>query len=58
MTPRIVHSDGLTEAWQGDCLDAAQVDAVVGTRTLDALIFDAPYSTKTHDSLFTAGGGL
>lgn len=45
----LLHSSAGAEIWQGNCLDAAHVDAALGARTVDALIFDAPYSSKTHD---------
>lgn len=39
----------MASVWHGDCLDANDVALAMGGRTVDALIFDAPYSKKTHD---------
>jgi len=36
------------EVWLGDCLDPESVATVMGGRTADALIVDAPYSERTH----------
>lgn len=36
------------EVWCGDALDQAFVAAVLDGRRVDALIFDAPYSERTH----------
>lgn len=38
----------LAEVWCGDCLNAGDVTGALGERKVDALIFDAPYSEKTH----------
>lgn len=43
-----IFSDETAEVYVGNCLDEADVDAVMGTRKADALIFDAPYSKRTH----------
>lgn len=44
----LVHSDGMAEVYCADCLDASAVADVMAGRLADALIFDAPYSAKTH----------
>src|SRR4051812_4475659 len=44
----ILHSDDLAEVHLADCLDAAAVADAMGDRRADALIFDAPFSAKTH----------
>jgi hypothetical protein len=41
-------SDETAEVYVGNCLNEADVDAIMGTRKADALIFDAPYSKRTH----------
>lgn len=38
----------LAEVWCGDCLDRSKVEQILAGRTVDALIFDAPYSERTH----------
>ncbi len=38
----------LAELHVADCLNEADVDAVMGKRKADALVFDAPYSAKCH----------
>jgi hypothetical protein len=43
-----VYSDAVSEQWRGDCLSAEHVAAVMGERKADALVFDAPYSDRTH----------
>jgi hypothetical protein len=48
-SPSLLYSDTHAEVWLGDCLDAAHVAAVMGERKADALIFDAPYSFRTHN---------
>lgn len=54
----LVHSDGMAEVYCADCLDGSAVAEVMAGRQADALIFDAPYSAKTHtghaSSLVTA----
>lgn|SRR5678815_4324574 len=37
-----------SELWIGDALEPSDVEAVMGERRADALIFDAPYSERTH----------
>ncbi len=44
----LLYSDQLSEVWLGNCLDAADVAAVMGDRKADLLCLDAPYSEKTH----------
>jgi hypothetical protein len=44
----LIHSDPFAEVWLGNCLVEADVDAVMGERKADSLIFDAPYSPRTH----------
>jgi site-specific DNA-methyltransferase (adenine-specific) len=45
----IVHSDPLSAVHVADCLSAeAAIEAMAGQRA-DALIFDAPFSAKTHE---------
>ncbi len=39
---------GEAEVWLGDCLGDRGVEQTLGKRVADALIFDAPYSDKTH----------
>lgn len=43
-----LYADDLAEVWRGDSLDPADIAMVMGERKADALIFDAPYSTRTH----------
>lgn len=43
-----LYRDELAEIWHGDSLDAESVAAVLGERKANALVFDAPYSDKTH----------
>lgn len=38
----------IVEVYQGDALDPGDVALALGTRKVDALIFDAPYSERTH----------
>ncbi len=38
----------LAELHVADCLNEADVDAAMGKRKADALVFDAPYSPRTH----------
>lgn len=53
----LVYRDDLSEVVHGDCLDADDVDFALRERDeaggpmpmIDALIFDAPYSAKTHE---------
>lgn len=44
----LVHSDGMAEVYCANCLDSSAVAEVMAGRLADALIFDAPYSAKTH----------
>jgi site-specific DNA-methyltransferase (adenine-specific) len=44
----IVHSDPYCEVHHADCLDAEAVAEAMGKLRADALIFDAPFSAKTH----------
>lgn len=44
----LLYRDILSEVWLGNCLDAADVAAVMGERKADLLCLDAPYSEKTH----------
>jgi len=44
----IVHSDPYCEVHHADCLDADAVHQAMGKLRADALIFDAPFSAKTH----------
>lgn len=44
----LLFSDSLSEVWHGDALNAEHVVQVMGDRVASALIFDAPYSDKTH----------
>jgi hypothetical protein len=37
------------EAWHGNALLVSDVDAVLGKRKADALIFDGPFSARTHE---------
>lgn len=46
----LLHSDSMCAMHNDDCLDAGCPDRVLGVDgTADALIFDAPYSEKTHE---------
>lgn len=46
----IVHSDPLSTVHHADCLDAAAVHEAMGELRADALIFDAPFSARTHEN--------
>lgn len=48
MKAKLVAGDHFGEVWRGDSLNPACIEAVMGTRIADALIFDAPYSVGTH----------
>ena len=48
MTAERIYSDAVSEQWHGDCLNAEHVATVMGDRKADALVFDAPYSDRTH----------
>lgn len=45
----IIHNDPYGMVHCGDCLDPDYAREVMGDLRADALIFDAPYSSKTHD---------
>jgi site-specific DNA-methyltransferase (adenine-specific) len=44
----IVHSDPLSTVHHADCLDADAVHEAMAGQRAEALIFDAPFSAKTH----------
>ena len=46
--PEKIYSDDLSEVWVGDSLDPEHVKHIVDDREIGALIFDAPFSEKTH----------
>lgn len=52
----LVYDDGNHQVWHADSLSQEQVSVVLGGRQFDALIFDAPYSEKTHSG--HSGGKL
>jgi hypothetical protein len=46
--PVLVLRNDSGEVWRGDALDPSSVSKILGDRKADALIFDAPYSSRTH----------
>lgn len=48
-TPGPLLTTSIAEVWCRDCLSEADVDEVMGKRKADALIFDGPFSPRTHD---------
>lgn len=52
----LIYRDTVSEVWVGNCLEPADVAAVMGERQADLLCVDAPYSEKTHAG--HAGGKL
>lgn len=49
MTPELIYRDAVSEIWLGDSLCHETVSTVLGDRVPNALIVDAPYSSKTHE---------
>lgn len=45
----ILYRSDRAEAWQGDALSEVDVDAFMAGRKADALIFDGPFSERTHE---------
>lgn len=43
-----LHSDRLSAVFHADCLDPAHAAEIMAGQRADALIFDAPFSAKTH----------
>lgn len=54
--PEIVYHDATTVIWHADSLNPEHVSLILAGSTCDALIFDAPYSEKTHEG--HSGGKL
>ncbi len=46
--PKKIYSDAYSEIWIGNSLDPEHVKQILNGRQIDHLIFDAPYSEKTH----------
>jgi hypothetical protein len=44
----VILKTDLAEVWLANCLDESDVDRVMQGRKADALVFDAPYSARTH----------
>jgi DNA methylase len=47
--PTKLYSDNQSEIWLGNSLDSYHVKEILGDRIGNALIFDAPFSDKTHN---------
>lgn len=46
--PELLYHDDSSEIWLGNSLDPEHAKIILGDRVANALIFDAPYSEKTH----------
>jgi hypothetical protein len=47
--PSLVWSSELASVWRANCLDVDHVARVMGKQKADALIFDGPFSPRTHN---------
>lgn len=55
-SPKKLYEDTHSEIWVGDSLNPEHAKEIMGDRVANALIFDAPFSEKTHSG--HAGGKL
>lgn len=48
MAGELLFRSDVAEVWCGDALDRSFIESLLAGRTVDALVFDAPYSERTH----------